>query len=115
MSHWLFRTLVGVALAAATVGSAQGTAYAACPGAKSPSPATRAVAVNPEVARTMIELWLVARRTPLRGMPDRVLVADRDNDSVAVRYERQGCTLAVLEVERDRLWSFLRKRLGPAA
>lgn len=59
-----------------------------------------------------IELWRAGRRPSLPLTPERVTVYDLPGKPLVIGYQSGDCVIALLTVERQRLWQWLRPRIG---
>jgi hypothetical protein len=59
-----------------------------------------------------IELWRAERRPTLPLTPERVTVYDLPGKPLVIGYQSGDCVIALLTVERQRLWQWLRPRIG---
>ena len=59
-----------------------------------------------------IELWRAERRPTLPMTPERVTVYDLPGKPLVIGYQSGDCVIALLTVGRQRLWQWLRPRVG---
>jgi hypothetical protein len=72
----------------------------------------RRVAFDGSMLEPFMKLWSAARRPHLPAPPERVTVYVVPEYPYLVGYQRQGCVIAFLTVERQKLWQLLRPQLG---
>lgn len=113
-----FATLVSVALSGAGAAAGEPPALRACPGIaaahlKEGTPdEVRHFAFGGAMLEPFLELWSSGRRPHLPLPPERVTVYVVPNHPYLVGFERQGCVIAFLKVDRRKLWQKLRGRIG---
>jgi hypothetical protein len=111
--------LVSTALFAAAPACAQPEVSArVCPGLtvarlerRFPQPVER-FAFEHAMLEPFVELWQSARRPALPVRPERVTVYALPGKPLVIGYQSGDCVIALLTVERQRFWQWLRPRLG---
>jgi hypothetical protein len=120
MSKLLASTLlVSVLLFAAAPARAQPEARARlCPGItvalleqRFPHPVER-FAFEQAMLDPFVELWRAAQRPALPIRPERVTVYALPGKPLVIGYQAGDCVIALLTVERQRFWQWLRPRFG---
>lgn len=108
-------------LAALPARGAPGTAARLCPGIsvarfeqRFPEPVQR-FAVEHALLDPFVELWRAGKRPTLPLPLERVTVYALPGKPLVIGYQSGDCMIALLTVERQRLWQWLRPRLGWAA
>lgn len=76
-----------------------------------PAPVQR-FAVEHAMLDPFVELWQAGRRPTLPLPPERVTVYALPGKPLVIGYQSGDCVIALLTVERQRLWQWLRPRLG---
>jgi hypothetical protein len=111
----LVSTLV---LADLPAGAEPATVARACPGIavarfeqRFPEPVQR-FAFEHALLEPFVELWQAARRPTLPLPPERVTVYALPGKPLVIGYQSGDCMIALLTVERQRLWQWLRPRIG---
>jgi hypothetical protein len=120
MSKLLASTLLVSAMLLATVPALGQTDPAArlCPGLKVASfeqrfpEAVQRFAFEHALLDPFIELWRAEHRPTLPLRPERVTVYDLPGKPLVIGYQSGDCVIALLTVERQRLWQWLRPRIG---
>jgi hypothetical protein len=107
-----------LALATAPAGAEPATAARLCPGItvarfeqRFPEPVQR-FAFEHALLEPFVELWQAGRRPTLPLPPERVIVYALPGKPLVIGYQSGDCVIALLTVERQRLWQWLRPRLG---
>ena len=59
-----------------------------------------------------VELWRAAQRPALPVQPERVTVYALPGKPLVIGYQAGDCVIALLTVERQRFWQWLRPRFG---
>jgi hypothetical protein len=59
-----------------------------------------------------VELWRAQRRPTLPLIPERVTVYALPGKPLVIGYQSGDCVIALLTVERQQLWQWLRPRVG---
>jgi hypothetical protein len=59
-----------------------------------------------------VELWRAAQRPALPVRPERVTVYALPGKPLVIGYQAGDCVIALLTVERQRFWQWLRPRFG---
>ena len=59
-----------------------------------------------------VELWQAGRRPTLPLPPERVTVYALPGKPLVIGYQNGDCLIGLLTVERQRLWQWLRPRVG---
>lgn len=72
----------------------------------------RRYAFDGKLLKPFIQLWQAARRPDLPVSLERVTVYALPGHPYLVGYQSQGCLIAFLAVERQKLWSLLRPQIG---
>jgi hypothetical protein len=120
MSKLLAGTLLASALllAALPAGAEPTTAARACPGItvarfeqRFPQPVQR-FAFEHALLDPFVELWRAGRRPTLPLPPERVTVYALPGKPLVIGYQSGDCVVGLLTVERQRLWQWLRPRIG---
>ena len=120
MSKLLASTLlVSTLLFAAAPGRAQPEARARlCPGItvalfeqRFPPPVER-FAIEQTMLDPFVELWRAGQRPALPVRPERVTVYALPGKPLVIGYQAGDCVIALLTVERQRFWQWLRPRFG---
>lgn len=113
-----FATLLSVALTGAGAAAGEPPVLRACPGVMAdhleqrvPSDIRR-FAFGGAMLEPFLELWSAGRRPHLPVPPERVTVYVVPKHPYLVGFQRQGCVIAFLKVDRQKLWSALRGRVG---
>jgi hypothetical protein len=65
-----------------------------------------------EMVEPFVRIWRAGRRPALPALPERVRVYALPKRPYLVGFQRDGCVIALLTVERRSLWRWLRPRLG---
>lgn len=120
MSKLLAALLVtGALVADATpVAAAQKIGGKSCPGAAVASferhfpQQVRRFGFDGGMLEPFVKLWRSGRRPDLPVSPESVTVYALPGKPYVVGYEREGCLIAFLAVERQNLWQWLRPRFG---
>jgi hypothetical protein len=73
---------------------------------------TRRFAFEGDLLAPFLELWQAAQRPRLPAPPQSVVVYALPERPYLVGYQREGCVIAVLAVERRALWKLLQPQLG---
>jgi hypothetical protein len=76
-----------------------------------PSPVQR-FALEHALLDPFLELWRAGRRPALPLPPERVTIYALPGKPLVIGYQSGDCMMALLTVERQRLWQWLRPRLG---
>jgi hypothetical protein len=111
--------LVAILLFAATAARAQPESSArVCPGItvarfeqRFPQPVER-FAFEHAMLEPFVELWQDGRRPALPLRPERVTVYALPGKPLVIGYQSGDCVIALLTVERQRFWQWLRPRFG---
>lgn len=111
--------LVSTVLFAAAPARAQPEVSArVCPGLtvarfeqRFPQPVER-FAFEHAMLEPFVELWQSSRRPALPMRPERVTVYALPGKPLVIGYQSGDCVIALLTVERQRFWQWLRPRLG---
>jgi hypothetical protein len=120
MSKLLASTLlVSILLFAAAPARAQPEPRARlCPGItvalleqRFPQPVER-FAFEQAMLDPFVELWRAAQRPALPVRPERVTVYALPGKPLVIGYQAGDCVIALLTVERQRFWQWLRPRFG---
>lgn len=74
--------------------------------------AIRRFAFEGAMLEPFLELWSSGRRPHLPIPPERVTVYAVPKHPYLVGFQRAGCVIAFLKVERQKLWQALRVRVG---
>jgi hypothetical protein len=74
--------------------------------------AVRRFALEQAMLDPFVELWQAARRPTLPLRPERVTVYALPGKPLVIGYQNGDCVIALLTVKRQRLWQWLRPRLG---
>lgn len=69
-------------------------------------------AFDGKLLEPFIQLWQATRRPDLPTSPERVTVYALPGHPYLVGYQSQGCLIAFLAVQRQKLWSLLRPQIG---
>lgn len=69
-------------------------------------------AFDGKLLKPFIRLWQATRRPDLPTSPERVTVYALPGHPYLVGYQSQGCLIAFLAVQRQKLWSLLRPQIG---
>ena len=111
----LVSTLV---LATAPAGAEPATPARFCPGVavasfeqRFPEPVQR-FAFERALLEPFVELWQAGHRPTLPLPPARVTVYALPGKPLVIGYQSGDCMIALLTVERQRLWQWLRPRIG---
>jgi hypothetical protein len=73
---------------------------------------TRRFAFEGDLLTPFLELWKAGQRPRLPAPPQSVVVYALPERPYLVGYQREGCVIAVLAVERRALWKLLQPQLG---
>lgn len=65
-----------------------------------------------EMVEPFVKIWRAGRRPALPALPERVRVYALPKRPYLVGFQRDGCVIALLTVERRALWRWLRPRRG---
>jgi hypothetical protein len=111
--------LVSTVLCAATPAGAQPEVSArVCPGItvarfeqRFPQPVER-FAFEQAMLEPFVELWQSGQRPALPLRPERVTVYALPGKPLVIGYQSGDCVIALLTVERQRFWQWLRPHLG---
>jgi hypothetical protein len=76
-----------------------------------PPPAER-FAIEQAMLDPFVELWRAAQRPALPVRPERVTVYALPGKPLVIGYQAGDCVIALLTVERQRFWQWLRPRFG---
>lgn len=116
------RTLVAALCIALTLTAsdarANTPARAMCPGMRADlieqklSREIRRFAFEGQMLTPFLELWRAGRRPVFSAQPERVNVWAVPKHPYIVGFERSGCILAFLKVDRRKLWQALRVQIG---
>jgi hypothetical protein len=114
-STFLVSTLL---LAAQPVRGEPDTAARLCPGItvarfeqRFPQPVQR-FAFEHALLDPFVELWRAGRRPTLPLPPERVTVYALPGKPLVIGYQSGDCVIGLLTMERQRLWQWLRPRVG---
>ena len=72
----------------------------------------RRFAFEGAMLQPFLELWSSGRRPELPAAPERVTVYVLPEHPYLVGFQRGGCVIALLKVERQKLWQALSARAG---
>ena len=119
MSKLLAGTLLAsTLLLAALPVHGEPTAARLCPGItvarfeqRFPQPVQR-FAFQHALLDPFVELWRAGRRPHLPLPPERVTVYALPGKPLVIGYQNGDCVIGLLTVERQRLWQWLRPRVG---
>ena len=76
-----------------------------------PGPVRR-YAFGPAMFGPFIELWRAELRPDLPSPPEQVTIYAESGQPLVIGYQKGDCVMALLSVERQRLWQWLRPRIG---
>jgi hypothetical protein len=62
--------------------------------------------------KPFVELWQSGQRPALPARPERVMVYSIPGYPLLIGYQSEGCVIASLSVDRERLWRWLGPRIG---
>lgn len=65
-----------------------------------------------DMVESFLRIWRSAKRPALPAAPESVRVYALPDRPYLVGFQRAGCVIALLTVERQALWRWLRPRLG---
>lgn len=72
----------------------------------------RRYAFGPAMLGPFIELWRSEHRPDLPSSPEQVMIYAVSGQPLVIGYQKGDCIMALLSVERQRLWRWLRPRIG---
>lgn len=72
----------------------------------------RRYAFGPAMVGPFIELWRAELRPDLPSSPEQVTIYAESGQPLVIGYQKGDCVMALLSVERQRLWQWLRPRIG---
>jgi len=116
LAHVLF--LSGLLLATEAAAAETEVRHPACPGIAVASfeqrfpEQVRRYPFDRSLLKPFVELWQAGRRPALPLPPERVTVYAFPGRPFLIGYQRGGCVIAFLTVERQQLWRWLGPRIG---
>jgi len=72
----------------------------------------RRYAFEHRLLKPFVELWQSGQRPALPARPERVMVYSIPGYPLLIGYQSEGCVIASLSVDRERLWRWLGPRIG---